>query len=198
VDSGYSVDNIPPETPGGFAAHEMAGPAIGLHWLPSTGPDLAGYRLYRGDNGQFPTTLATLIAAPSDTGYVDPTSDLHWYKLTAVDIHGNESAITSLAPNAIVGVGPSPGAAFALYGPRPNPSTGEAMTIAFSLAIAGRARVTVLDVAGRTVLERTLPAAQAGPQAVSFAGSPRLRDGVYLVRLTQGARSAVVKAVVRN
>jgi len=198
VDSGYSVDNIAPDEPKGLVAQAMAGPAIGLHWLPSSDADFAGYRLYRGDDSQFATTPGTLIAAPRDTGYIDLTPGAHWYKLAAVDTHGNESAVAAVSASSTTGVGGGGELAFALYGARPNPSPGDAIAIAFSLPVAGQARLTVLNVAGRTVLERTLPAAPAGPQAVSFAGAPKLRDGVYLVRLTQGARSAVVKAVIRN
>jgi sugar lactone lactonase YvrE len=197
VDSGYSVDNIAPQPPSAVTARMIGGSAVDLSWQPNTESDLAGYRVYRGGTPQFVTSPVTLLAALTDTGYVDPASSAPYYKLTAVDKHGNESANILVTPGSTTGVVDGGPAQFALGGAVPNPTSGRDLTIAFSLAVAGPARVSLVDVSGRMLRNLALPAAQAGPQTVHLAGS-RLRDGVYLVRLEQGSRTAVTKIVVHD
>jgi hypothetical protein len=78
---------------------------------------------------------------------------------------------------------------FALRGTYPNPSS-HALSIAFSLPGAAAARLEVMDISGRRVWSRDVGALGAGPHEVPL---PELRAGVYLVRLTQGSRSATTR-----
>ena len=89
------MDNLGPATPT-FLAARREGDATFLRWLPNTEADLAGYRLYRGSDGGFTPAPANLVAAPADTGYLDAGARLFaWYKLMAVDVHGNESPVAT-------------------------------------------------------------------------------------------------------
>ena len=96
-DSGYSVDNLPPVAPAPFTGNFSAG-ATHLHWGENREPDLAGYRLYRGSSAGFVPGPGNLIAAKPDTGYSDAGPAGNYYRLSAVDIHGNESGFALLTP----------------------------------------------------------------------------------------------------
>lgn len=103
IDSGYSVDNLAPPAPQPFTA--VYGPSsVALHWLPSAVPDLAGYRLYRGADASFVPGQGSLIASLTDTGYVDAGGNASSvYKLSAIDVHGNESRYVMVSPSGPTG-----------------------------------------------------------------------------------------------
>jgi len=96
-DSGYSVDNLAPAAPAPFAGTYSAGVAH-LHWRPDSEIDLANYRLYRGTSSGFTRSPANRVATPTDTSYADATGATYYYKLSAIDIHGNEGGSTTLLP----------------------------------------------------------------------------------------------------
>jgi hypothetical protein len=143
---------------------------------------------------------ANLIMAGPDTSHVDITaSGIEYYKLTAVDIHGNAGPFALASPPAPVGIGPGSGAArLALRPPTPNPGHGRWLVVEFTLADASPARLELVDVAGRLVTAREVGALGGGAHRVELAGASPLRSGLYFVRLTQGGvtvreRAAVVR-----
>ena len=96
-DSGYSVDDLAPPAPAPLTV--VYGPANNtLHWRGRELPDLHGYRLHRGQDALFVPSAANLIATTSETTYVDIPGG-HFYKLTAVDIHGNQSRFVAVSPD---------------------------------------------------------------------------------------------------
>ena len=97
IDSGYSVDNLAPPTPVPFTATYGAA-SNSLHWAASRSPDLGAFRLYRGTSAGFVPDASTLIRASRDTGYVDMPGP-YYYKLTAVDVHGNRSLYAAVSPS---------------------------------------------------------------------------------------------------
>lgn len=104
-DSGYSVDNLAPALPQGFSGSPSGPLGIRLSWLPSREADFLEYRLYRGASADFVPEDANLIAARPDTGFFDAAgSALHYYKLAAVDVHGNASRFAVLTPQGPVSV----------------------------------------------------------------------------------------------
>jgi len=100
VDSAYSVDNLSPATPALFAGEYHAGPGVALHWSASLAPDLFGYRLHRGAFPTFVPDPSNLLSAQPDTGYFDPQGNNgSFYKLAAVDLHGNLSNFALVTPD---------------------------------------------------------------------------------------------------
>jgi hypothetical protein len=94
-----AVDTFPPAAPQGLIAAAITGaastpPEIDLSWSLNVETDLAGYRVYRSerqdDNGRLLTPDLLLSPAYRDTS-VQPGSH-YWYRVTAVDHSGNESA----------------------------------------------------------------------------------------------------------
>jgi len=255
---------------------------VALHWGPNTERDLRGYRLYRGAQADFLPGPENLIAATPDTGYVDhPGTCAVYYKLSAVDRHGNEShfaLVTPAGPTATLAslvsaaydrgtvrllwsAAANPGLSATVYrrtastpwvalgtvradgtgllrfedaatipntrygyrlgvfdgdhevfvgevwvevpaldlalsGARPNPSIGSALRVHFTLPSAAAASLALYDVTGRRLQVRDVGTLGAGPHEVELAPKRGLAPGVYLLRLTQGARSLTTRAAV--
>jgi len=97
-DSGYSVDNLAPPVPAPFVATYL-GNANSLHWGTSRAPDLREFRLHRGTSPDFTPGPGNLVVATRDTGYVDAPGAVY-YKLAALDLHGNLSRYALVSPEA--------------------------------------------------------------------------------------------------
>jgi hypothetical protein len=195
--SGYSVDNLGPATPV-FLASLRAGEDTRVRWRPNNEADLSQYRLYRGTSTAFVPGAGNLVTAQADTGYVDSgASPYAWYKLTAVDAHGNESLVATLSPQQISGL-PDGGAraALRLYPCQPNPFNPQT-TVKFDLPESGPVRLSVFDVAGRlvrTLANESMP--QGSHEAVwdgRDATGREVGSGSYLARLEFGGKVEVVR-----
>jgi hypothetical protein len=87
--------------------------------------------------------------------------------------------------------------AFALRGVSPNPAHGP-LAVTFSLGNAEPAALELYDLAGRRLETRAIEAPRPGNRVLVLAPDAELSAGVYLLRLTQGARRASCRfAVVR-
>jgi hypothetical protein len=93
------ADTFPAATPQGVVASVLGSPnaasaEVDLSWSINTEPDLAGYRVYRSeqenDRGQLVTPDLLLSPAYRDTSVA--SQHRYWYRVTAVDRAGNESA----------------------------------------------------------------------------------------------------------
>jgi hypothetical protein len=194
-DSGYSVDNLVPPTPAPFTGQYASGTAT-LHWAVNPAADLDEYRLYRGSTADFVPGPGNLVVAQSDTGYVDAAGAPFYYKLSAVDVHGNASGFSTLLPSGTADVPADASLEFALEGVRPNPSHGERLSVAFTLPAAAPGKLELVDVSGRRVAEREVGSLGAGRHTLDLVAGRRLPPGLYLVRLTQGANTRVTRVAV--
>jgi hypothetical protein len=152
-DSGYSVDNFTPGAPLGLAGEQLYSPeGLRLTWSANLESDLAGYNIYRGVEPGFEPGTGNLLDSTGDTLLFDGgwRWDMgYWYKVAAVDIHGNESPFAVAGPDAVTGDEPLPDASFLAQNyPNPfNPVT----TIAFGLGKTGHVSLRIYDAAGRLV-----------------------------------------------
>ncbi|UCF06377.1 MAG: T9SS type A sorting domain-containing protein [bacterium] len=105
VDSGYSVDNLSPAQPTGFAGIQSLAPqGLRLSWLPNTESDLSHYSIHRGDNEFFVPDGSNQIGTTLDTVLIDTdwiATDYYFYKMLAVDVHGNAGPDALLRPEDI-------------------------------------------------------------------------------------------------
>jgi hypothetical protein len=195
----HSVDNIAPLAPQNLAGSMVSG-AVNLAWSANGEGDLAGYSVYRGAGAAFVPSPANRVGTPATPALVDGGFTVgDYYKVAARDRHGNESPYAVLGSAQIAAVEGGTAAADFFAPLSPNPFS-RATEVAFGLARAGRASVTVLDLAGRrvrTLLEGDRP---AGPQHLSWNGADdsgrALPPGLYLVRVrVPGAQ--IVRRVVR-
>jgi hypothetical protein len=188
-DSGYSVDNIAPGVPQGFAVAYNTGIGNQLAWDPCADPDFQYFKIYRDTDPDFVPGPGNEVHATADVSWTDPEYDgwnVH-YKITALDHVGNESPAAS--PDTETGA-PIPviPQSFALYQNVPNPFN-PSTTIAYDVpAGGGKVTLRVYDVAGRlvrTLVDGTQPAGQktVGWDGANGAGK-RAASGVYFYRMT--------------
>ncbi len=195
--SGYSVDNLPPYPPAPFLGTYAAGLAS-LHWAPDAAPDVASYRLYRGTAPTFVPGPASFVAATADTAYIDAAGGPYYYRLTAVDIHGNESASTLLLPSGVTAVVPALPRELALAAPTPNPARG-ATTLRWALPHEASVRLALYDVSGRRVRVLAAGVQPAGEHASVWDlrdgnGQP-VGAGLYFARLEAEGRTLVQRVM---
>ena len=84
----------------------------------------------------------------------------------------------------------------AILSVEPGRSTRETMHVSFTLPKPGEARLTLFDVAGRTLGHQDSGALTAGAHRIEIGASRRLAPGVYLLRLDTKAGSRSAKALV--
>jgi hypothetical protein len=176
---------LAPFAPAAFTGQYASGTTT-MQWGANHEADLASYRLYRGLNASFVPALGNLVVELSNTGYVDSPGSPFYYKLCAMDVHGNASAFTMLLPSGTAEVPNGTSVALELEGVRPNPSRGERLSVAFTLPTSAPAWLQLVDVGGRRVVEREVGSLGAGRHAADLGEGRRLAPGLYLVRLMQG------------
>ena len=93
VDSGFSVDNIPPV---GLSGGSIASPENGgllLSWNKDrVDPDVLGYEVYRSQTSGFALDSSSELALSFDTTYTDASAipgQTYYYRVATEDVHGN-------------------------------------------------------------------------------------------------------------
>ena len=103
--TGYSVDNLAPGVTPGFAGNESASPyGLALSWTPNSASDLWKYNVYRSDDELFVPDGSNQIGTTDGTQLFDGSwvnGSMYFYKLVAVDRHGNLSPAALLRPEDI-------------------------------------------------------------------------------------------------
>jgi hypothetical protein len=192
ADSGWSVDNLPPAVPTDLILTDSL-----LSWAECPDPDFHHFSVYGSQTGDF-----------GDAEWIDdtvpPVIVVHglgyaWYHVTASDSAGNESEDASAEAGQVsVDDLPAGKAAYFLASASPNPFT-TTTSIAFGLAVEGRASVVVYDIEGRVVarlLDEHLPPGRHGViWDRRTASGARAAPGVYVVMFESGTFSARAKMV---
>lgn len=203
-DSGYSVDNLSPVTPGGFTGkYAPVSGALVLWWDRNREEDLAGYQVYQGDTEDFIPSDENLVASTSDTLALlgaFSTDGGEYLKVSAVDIHGNESEFAYLKADNFSGV--APGAvpsSFVLHANVPNPFN-PATTIRFSIPESRLVKLSIFTVDGRhvtTLLEEAMP---GGSHEIVWTGRDEsgrsVGSGCYFYRLDADKESRTNRMIL--
>lgn len=197
-DSGYSVDDLAPVAPAGFTGSFAAGTTT-LQWAPNAEPDLATYRIYRGQWTNFPPGPANLVAEVAGTSYADPAGQPQIYKLCAVDTHGNASPYATFLPEVDTGADAATLTFFDLAGANPAPG---AFALRFGLAQRAYATLVVLDPAGRRVRTLARGEYEAGEHAAPWDGRDEegraVAPGLYFARFETPGFAATRRIVRTN
>ncbi len=192
-----SVDNLAPEAPKGLTGEAIYTPeGLGISWFTNPEDDISHYVLYRGATPNFVPDSGNLVATLDDTLFFDDLwADGDYFRLTAVDVHGNEGPSTLLSPDSLTDIGVAPRALhMAQNAPNPfNPST----KIVFALSRSERVELTVYDVSGRlvrTLIDGALPAGEHAStwDGRNASGRPSA-SGAYFAVLRAGGDSRTRK-----
>jgi hypothetical protein len=203
-DSGRSVDDLAPEAPLGLAGEQHYSPeGLQLTWDPNSESDLAGYNIYRGISGGFSPGPGNFVTSTPDTVTFDGDWSWemgYWYKVSAVDIHGNESLFAVVGPDAVTGDDPMPlpDATFlAQNWPNPfNPTT----NIRFGIKEPSHISLRIYDAVGRLITVLIDESRPAGQYSTVWDGTSSSGDaaasGVYFYILKAGTFEETRKMVL--
>jgi hypothetical protein len=96
VDSGYSVDNKPPASVSTIMDTVQSGTRVVLRWRKNlTDTDFNFFEIHRSTTSGFTPDASTKIRETADTTFTDlsPSAGvINYYRVVAVDTHGNKSA----------------------------------------------------------------------------------------------------------
>jgi len=203
--TGYSVDNLSPAQPQALAGEQNYTPeGLQLTWEPNVEGDLGGYKIYRGTSSDFVPGPGNLVASPAQETWFDDQwrwNTGSWYKVSAVDVHDNESGFAVTGPDDVTGAG-TPGVpdAFALGQNVPNPFN-PTTTILYDVSAGGGAvTLQIFDVSGRLV--RTLVDGHQSPGSKSVVWNGTndrgqgVASGIYFYRMTAPQFSSTRKMVL--
>ncbi|NOT32618.1 MAG: hypothetical protein HOP12_00435 [Candidatus Eisenbacteria bacterium] len=197
----WVIDSAPPGTPSGVSVTRQGADAR-VQWAANSEPDLAGYRVYRAttQNGSYTRLNNNLIVATQFTDNSVPVGGSEvWYKVTALDATGNESARSTGAVLSLTGEGAS--AEWRIDPAYPNPGrVGGSVNVPVYVAGGGSAELMVTDAARRIVRRYDLGSMPAGPQTVVWdgrndAGRPVV-PGVYTAWIIAGGTRRNVRVVL--
>jgi fibronectin type 3 domain-containing protein len=100
-----ATDIFPPAVPSGLQAVASGvgqKPFIDLTWAPVTDADLAGYNIYRHEQGEQPVKINTdLVKAPAFRDNAVELGRTYIYSVSAVDLRNNESARSEEASETV-------------------------------------------------------------------------------------------------
>ena len=101
----FAQDVFPPAVPAGLQA-VFSGPGqapfIDLVWAPVTDPDLAGYNVYRHEEGTAPVKLnSEPVKTPAYRDTQVSAGKRYLYSVTSIDARGNESAQSEEARESV-------------------------------------------------------------------------------------------------
>lgn len=201
VDSGYSVDNIAPGVPAGFAVVCNTGSGNELVWDECADGDFQYFRIYRSSDPNFVPSPAELVHSLAGTSWNDPDYDgwIVYYKITALDYAGNESGPAS--PGTVTGVdGPALPQTYGLYPNVPNPFN-PSTSIRYDVpAGGGVVTLRIYDASGRLIRTLADRPQTAGQKTLIWDGRDdrgrSVVSGVFFYRLQAPGYKKTLKMIL--
>jgi len=101
----FAHDVFPPAVPTGLQAVSSGTPQqpfIDLSWAPDSESDLAGYNVYRHEEGAAPVKInSEVVKAPTYRDTAVEAGRRYFYSVSAVDVRGNESEKSAETSEAV-------------------------------------------------------------------------------------------------
>ena len=199
----WLLDTAPPATPTSARASRSGVNAV-VQWNANSEPDLAGYSVYRAttSGGSYTKLNGPLVTGLSYTDTNVPSGEtMLFYRVSATDASGNESARTS--PVSVTFITESAAQPDWSMGPGyPNPSrTGESVCVPVVIPSggAGNAAIEIEDSGGHRVRYFTVSSASTCAEGVLWDGrndgGREVAPGVYRAWVVLGERRDYIKLV---
>lgn len=199
----WVLDAAPPAAPAGVNAARQD-PNVRVAWSPNSEPDLQGYSVYRAtaSGGPFTRLNGGLIAATQYTDANLPAGATQlWYRVTASDLSGNESAQSAIV-SVNLGSGATASGEWTMSPGYPNPSrAGQSVCIPVVMPAGGGAggAIEVVDAGGRRIRRIELGSAGTCAEGVLWDGrndsGREVAPGIYRAWLIAGERRGHIKLV---
>ncbi|MDP6587406.1 MAG: T9SS type A sorting domain-containing protein, partial [Anaerolineales bacterium] len=175
--TGYSVDNIAPDTPSAFSGVYDENKAV-LSWAPSEANDISYYNVYRNDD--------TVPITTTETSFTDDITEDTQYQVSAVDIHENESGMSEsvlVSPplNVINNLIPLE---YALMHAYPNPFN-PVTNITYGLPEYTKVQIVIFDLSGNKVESLINEFQEVGYHSVDWHADNH-PSGLYFVKMIAG------------
>lgn len=186
VDSGYSRDNLVPNVPGGVMGI-IAGADLTIRWRTVPDEDFQFFAVYRSTTPNFDVSGLTPFARVTDTSYTDVGvvgGTTYYYRVTALDFSGNQSAPSTEVSNSITGVEDAPVIPnqYALYQNFPNPFN-PLTQITYDILHESFVTLKVFNMLGQEVATVVQGEQNPGRYTVTF-DSKGLASGLYVYKIT--------------
>jgi FlgD Ig-like domain len=193
------ADTLAPSVPTSFTVAYNTGGGNTLSWDESPNVDFFHFNVYRSSSPDFESSAETLVHSTFTNSWVDlDHRGGFYYKVTAMDLSGKESAPVS--PSIITGLGRPPlPTTLALYPNVPNPFNPSTM-IRFALPTSVHVELAIYDTNGRLVRTLVNEVRGYGEHEVTWNGRNEagagVSSGVYFYRLRAGKFNASQKMVL--
>jgi hypothetical protein len=172
-----------------------------LIWTPYIGFDYSSYKIMRkADSGDYEQIATVSASFNSFTDFNAPTGEVFY--MIKIDHPGGcnpalrdgdfTSVYSNVATNSLVSVAESKDLDFSIY---PVPAD-DRINVSFGGKITGKARLSISDLAGRTVYSEDFNDLRPG-QIISI-NSNGIKAGMYLIRVTSGENNAVRKIKIQH
>jgi predicted CXXCH cytochrome family protein len=200
--TGYSVDNLVPAPPSGFALQSLAG-VVHLSWDSHADADFKYFAIYRGITPNF-NPHGTPLATTSDVYYSDASVQLgsiYYYKLTVFDFSGNESDFTEEKSLTVTSVEEEAGipTEFALRQNHPNPFN-PSTQIRYELPKAEHVKISIYNTLGMLVTTLVDQYESAGYHTAVWNGIDNsgnsVATGIYIYKMETGAFTSMKKMML--
>jgi hypothetical protein len=200
----WIYDTAPPGAPSGVTAIRQSADAR-VTWTANSEPDLDGYSVYRAatSGGTYTRLTGSLLTA---TQYVDANvpggATTMWYRVSATDLSGNESALSAPRSVDFTNGGGAVNTDWTMAPGYPNPShKGQAVCVPVDLPAsgAGPSVIDIVDSGGHRIRHIEVGTAATCAEGVLWDGrndaGREVAPGVYRAWLTAGDVRQNIKLV---
>ena len=176
-EEGYSVDNIAPGVPEGLMAMVLED-GIELTWSPSVDDDFQYFMIEKSIDESFSSSVTYEMVDTTFTDVEYEMNQTYYYRLTAFDHSGNQSAFSDVVEAALLSAEDElVPAEFALHQNYPNPFN-PTTQIKFDLAEDGLVTIKIFDVMGRELRTLVNSMKTAGYHSIKWDATNDLGEGV--------------------
>jgi hypothetical protein len=199
IDSGYSVDNLPPLAPDSLTASVFSGKVV-LNWRRNLEPDLMYYIVYRTDSSNADQRKIIPYDTTTDIVYTDThplAGKAANYMIRAEDIHGNLSSFSNEVSIVVTSVESASAQIPAKYELRqnfPNP-VNPTTTISFDIPTRSIVSLKIFDMLGREISTLVSGEMEAGAYTRQW-NAANMASGVYFYRLQAGTYTETKKLLL--